>query len=123
VSIFRKKVKLGRSYLAGNTGLYHLYNDCTAISGTTKRIYGSDFLNYNSCSTCTQRNNNIIHEYAEDLQKNEGNYMTELMDNVDKSELLDNDKLYAARWGLICIRMTSLLWSSLDNFPRKDGEG
>ena len=117
--LFRKKEKTGRSHLADSAGYFHLHDDCPAVSGDVKRVYGADFLKYNLCPECSRRHTNIIRENASDLQKNEGKYMTEFLDNVRKSELADDEKLDVARRGLVAIRMQTFIWSTLEDMEKE----
>ena len=112
---FKKKEETGRSYLADSTGNYHQYDDCDAVSGKTKRIYGAAFLKYRVCSKCSQRSDNVVREHASDMRKNEKKYVTELLDNVSKLDKTDGEKIDIAKRGIVYIRLQTLFWSALED--------
>ena len=120
--LFHKHVKAGRSYLADSAGHYHQYDDCVAINGKTKHIYGATFLKYRLCSTCSQRSSNIVYENAADLRNNEKKYMAELVANVGKLDKTDDEKIDLAKRGLLYIRMQTLIWSALEDITRRNSD-
>jgi len=123
---FLRKLHLKRKeekpYFLSKDKIFHFYGDCSAIAGRAKRISSLKSVRYSLCHVCRKRSETEVHRIATDLAAHWDSNIEELVDNVSRSGLSEDDKVSALQMGLVHMILANMTYQLLDNVGKIKSE-